>query len=171
MEIYKFKISDYAENQINEFKNYCQEAKSTQSIVAHYFAKSIIAKKLSKNISEIEFYKNEHSKPLYDGVYFNITHSKDYVFIAFNDSPVGIDAEVIRNINPNLVKKVCAESEAISNDNFNVDFLSLYTAKEAYFKFAGTGITNFKNITVAEISKTHNLFKIKTNDLIISIVF
>lgn len=171
MEIYKFKISDYSINQINEFKSVCPEASSTQSIVGHYFAKKIIAKKLSKSIEDIYFNKNEHSKPLYDGIHFNITHSKDYVIIAFNNSPIGIDAEVIRNINPKLTKKVLSENECINSNNYNVDFLKIYTAKEAYFKYVGTGITNFKNISVNDISQKYNLFKIQTTDLIISVVF
>lgn len=82
---------------------------------------------------------------------FSISHSKNYVLVAVNDTYVGADIEVIRDVNLNIIKKVCNKKEeeyvlnGIDSKEKNIRLLEIWTFKEAYFKYLGTGIKNLKS--------------------------
>ena len=84
--------------------------------------------------------------------FFSISHSKGLVLVSASDKNIGADIEKIRNVNLNVIKKVCTdrEKEYVLNGNTeeerNIRFLEIWTFKEAYFKFTGTGITNFLSV-------------------------
>ncbi len=84
--------------------------------------------------------------------FFSISHSKGLVAVAVSDNPVGLDIERIRNINFNIIKKVCTDSEKEyvlnggNKEEQNIRLIEIWTFKEAYFKYMGTGITDFLSV-------------------------
>lgn len=81
-----------------------------------------------------------------DGFHFNLSHSGPWVAIAYGESPVGIDVET-RSWNESAEKIVhrffAPDEQAFilqSEQNRRDRFLRIWTAKESYLKYLGTGI-------------------------------
>ena len=58
-----------------------------------------------------EYRYNEHGKPISDNIYFNISHSKGVVVFTQNELPIGIDIELIRPTNEDLVNYISSKEE------------------------------------------------------------
>lgn len=89
----------------------------------------------------------ENGKPYlknYPHLFFNLSHCNRYVAVGVNqDSPVGIDVECRRKVSPSLIKRVCSDEEQhiiSQSSDPDLEFLRLWTRKEAYLKYTGTGI-------------------------------
>ena len=141
------------------------------------------------SVDSVQFYFLPTGKPMLktDGVYFNISHSKNYIACAVGTKPIGIDIEAYRKITLPLVNRVCTEDEAeyvfkenddIENENTKKRFFSVWTAKEAFLKCTGEGISRgLKSITVANkdgmkdmLTQRHKLMHISTEDYALAIV-
>ncbi len=128
----------------------------------------LVRKYLSKlyNIKEenIEIKKGAHGKPyvLNLPAHFNISHSGDYTAVAISDRPIGIDIEVIKDFSAILAKKLFNEDELkyISGASttrkkslMQKSFFEIWTAKEAYLKYLGTGISGGINSLTLSVNK------------------
>ena len=97
----------------------------------------------------LEWKYNEYGKPYMEGgLEFSLSHCKYGIAVAVDDKPIGIDIESIREFRPELVERTmnAFEQSAISNQQSEVEraveFTRLWTQKEAYLKYLGTGITD-----------------------------
>lgn len=92
----------------------------------------------------LEFLYNEYGAPyLNNGPYFSISHCKQGIAVVVSDKPVGIDIEGIRRVDARLMRKTMNDAELKMigmSDTPNVEFIRLWTRKEAYVKMLGTGI-------------------------------
>lgn len=83
--------------------------------------------------------KTDNGKPYIEGnpVYFSITHSSYFAFIAISDKPVGADYEIYRErkISAVLSRFTQREKDDIAGSTDN--FLKNWVAKEAYIKLIG----------------------------------
>ena len=89
----------------------------------------------------------EHGQPFlenYPHLHFSQSHCKQAVAVALSEQgPIGIDVECRRKVSENLIKKVCSETEQQlirQSADPELEFLRLWTRKEAYVKYLGTGI-------------------------------
>lgn len=87
---------------------------------------------------------NEYGKPFVPNApEFSLSHCKHAIAVAIGTHPVGIDCESIRPLKTDLVARTmnaaeCARIYAgISPER---EFTRLWTQKEAYLKYQGTGI-------------------------------
>lgn len=112
------------------------------------------------NYKNIEIEINEYGKPYIknSNIYYNISHSNDYVICALDKTKVGIDIEKIRPINKNDINQFATEKEKKyifkNKEHFLIRSFEIYTLKEAYFKMKGTNLNNIKNI---EFSINNNI--------------
>ena len=95
----------------------------------------------------------EHGKPFltnHPDIHFNISHCKDAVACAIDDSPVGIDIESVGRYKDELAHYTMNDEEIAkiaAAEDPEVVFIELWTKKEAATKLVGTGITdNLKEI-------------------------
>ena len=130
------------------------------SVAADHLARAMIAEACGVAADFIRFRKDENGKPhaVDLPIHFNVSHSGDFVACAVDNNPVGIDIEQIRSIRPALVKKVCTEAEKAYVEDpegeMLVRFFEVWTSKEAWFKYTGTGITDLKSVdTLGHIRK------------------
>ena len=90
------------------------------------------------------FLYNEYGAPyLENGPYFSISHCKQGIAVAVSETPIGIDIEAIRPFNEGLMRKTMNSEEQthiLSSLNPEIEFIRLWTRKEAYVKMQGTGI-------------------------------
>ena len=98
-------------------------------------------------ITEIpEFVYNEFGKPSFKNlpIHFSLSHCKDAIACAVSDHNIGIDVENIVPYNPDVARRVCtaAELEMLEQSaNKDVDFIKLWTVKEAISKYEGMGLS------------------------------
>lgn len=79
----------------------------------------------------------------YDGLYFNISHCREAIVTAVSAREVGIDVEGRRKFSDTLLQRACNEEERAviaTASEPELEFARLWTRKEAYFKWTGTGI-------------------------------
>lgn len=131
-----------------------------------------LAKKLIGNETVIDI--DDNGKPYAKGlnIHFSISHCDDTVVCVASDTAVGIDIERIKPINLRLAKKVCVDEEMeylfcktptqadftfCEDQNILHRFYEIWTAKEAYFKKLGTGITDLKCINILTLNREIHL--------------
>ncbi|MCR4829670.1 MAG: 4'-phosphopantetheinyl transferase superfamily protein [Bacteroidales bacterium] len=87
-----------------------------------------------------------HGKPYltnYEELYFNISHCRQAIVTAVSGREVGVDVEGSRKFSDGLLQRAYNEEEQAmvkSSDEPEKEFARLWTRKEAYFKWTGTGI-------------------------------
>lgn len=99
--------------------------------------------------------KMPRGKPYFrdGGLHFSITHTRNTVFCALSDVPVGIDAEELsRAVAPGLAEKLLSPSEyeqyeALDEENRNEALLKFWVLKEAEVKCSGLGLRGYPNHT------------------------
>lgn len=176
MKLLKFNIFDYTEDDISEFKKFVDGNRIKifpQTAVAHYQAKKAISETLCIPPESVHFSYNEHGKPyINENIYFSITHTGQYVFIAIDRTEIAIDAEIVRPVKQALLNRIATDDDLISFDHsdFNLEFFRLWTLKEAYFKYKGTGITSFKTISKTEIMSNFIVKVQQTENYVLTIL-
>ena len=100
------------------------------------------------------FVYNEHGKPFMqdantgktiEGVDFSISHCKQGIAVVLDSMPVGVDIESFRQYSESLLRKTMNESEIskiLNSANPSIEFIRLWTQKEALLKMLGTGIVD-----------------------------
>ncbi len=142
-----------------------------RTVCGEMLARQMIAEQCGIHEEAIRFSVSEHGKPYTTSaaVQFNISHSGDYVLCALSDSPVGADIEAIRPVEERMIRFVCTEKElayvldsTVTQEEKLRRFFRVWTAKEAYFKYCGTGITDLKGVSIfdeALMSCTKTFYK------------
>ncbi len=123
-----------------------------RSLVGDMLIKKYLSKIYQVSPEKIEIRKGEHGKPyvLNLPAHFNVSHSGNYTVLAVSDAPIGIDLEIIKEFSAILAKKLFSEEELKyisgkdskrSKGSMQQCFYEIWTAKEAYLKFKGVGLS------------------------------
>lgn len=109
----------------------------------------------------LSYVYSKYGKPYLRGVkdlYFNISHSKNYVVCAFSDREVGIDIQVHKKGKGDIAQRFFSiedrelmEKMAGEGGNPEEIFFSLWTVKEAYMKLTGEGMRQGLDATTVEM--------------------
>lgn len=106
-------------------------------------------------------------------LHISLSHSDQMVACAVSEDPVGIDIEKIRPMSLKICRHLCVEEEKAyllsdsgltENDECqDPDVLhrlfEIWTAKEAYFKKQGTGITDLKSVNILALPRQTFVFE------------
>ena len=111
------------------------------------------------SITDLNIEKTENGKPFLKGsnIYFNYSHSREYLVIAIGHAPIGVDIEYVkRSINvPKISRRFFHFSElsflAESADPHHA-FITLWTQKEALIKANGSTISRDIGRTIEKLS-------------------
>ena len=87
----------------------------------------------------------ENGKPYTQGLFFNLSHSYDYVVCSVSTKPVGCDVERISEGHLRIAERYFCKSEtdyifSFSEEKQAEEFFRLWTVKEAYMKLTGEGM-------------------------------
>ena len=128
---------------------------------------SLAGEWLARKLSGGVICAHPSGQPYIEGsdMHISISHSGEYAVCAVSEKPVGIDIEKIRTVSDKLIDRVCTEREreyVISDERF----FEVWTAKEAYFKKIGTGITDLKSVDTLELKREYH----KIDDYLICII-
>lgn len=92
----------------------------------------------------LEITCSEAGKPaLQDGPEFSLSHSGERVLCALSDEAVGADLQQLKPYNPALARRFFSKEEAVwleAQREQNLAFSLLWSLKESYVKFLGSGI-------------------------------
>jgi 4'-phosphopantetheinyl transferase len=135
-----------------------------------YLLRSIIARYMDIEISEVEFKYNKHGKPqLADDevrLFFNISHSHDFTVLAFSkEYELGIDVELVKKeedisyfINTDIfTPKEITMLKSQDGSNIPGAFYKLWSAKEAYVKALGIGLSIPLNTIETNITEENGI--------------
>lgn len=155
---YKKAYENLSENVKVRINRYKRDDDKKRSLSAHILLKKLMAE---NNINAQLSYE-ENGRPFFENseYFLSLSHSGEVAFSAVSKSPLGIDVEKIRPISKSLIDRVCVEEEkAYVLKDFVVEdekkiceidvlkrFFEIWTAKEAYFKIKGSGITDLKSV-------------------------
>lgn len=134
--------------QIDKYKNY--EAK-TRTLVAEILLNNLLA---SQNISyqNTKYFNNKYGKPYLKNseLFFNVSHSSDYVITTISNKEIGIDIEKVRKTSLKVINQFATSKEKkyilSSDENIEERIFKIYTLKEAYFKMLGTNLNHILEI-------------------------
>lgn len=147
--IEKFNVEDLNINVPKFYKVIKNETKLAYLLLSYmYYTK--YSKKLNMN----SIVKDENNKPIFinKDLYFNISHSKDYVACSLAPFNIGIDIEQDRNIKNNIIERI-----KHINDK-NISLIEIWNIKEAYSKYLGIGLKlNFANNSINYIKQNTNI--------------
>ena len=139
-------------NKKNNIDKILNIKKKKQSIIGEFLLKKLLKKNYNINYKDLKFKINKYGKPfiLDMNIYYNISHSHDYVITAISKNKIGIDIEKIRKTNIKNIYQFSTKNELdyilSSKKNIEQRFFEIYTLKESYFKMKGTNLNNIKNV-------------------------
>lgn len=114
---------------------------------------------------ESPFLCSEHGKPYLpqQPVYFNISHSGDYVVIAISETNIGVDIEKLRHNKMRVARRFFSDTEINLIQSSKIpdqDFTRLWSLKEAYLKYRGSGLTEALNTFTVKKSDQPHIFDV-----------
>lgn len=94
------------------------------------------------DIKDIELEYNDYGKPyvMDNQIYFNISHTDHYVVCAFSDKEIGIDIEKKKEIDEQVIERICLSDEKEYIKDNALLYTQLWTMKESLLKYLGIGI-------------------------------
>ncbi|GGG85705.1 4'-phosphopantetheinyl transferase family protein [Paenibacillus radicis (ex Gao et al. 2016)] len=128
-------------------------AKDAQrSLFGELLARYALCENTGRENSELKFIQNQYGKPKLEReqdereIYFNLSHSGQWVVCAVDYTPVGIDVEEIKPISLEIARRFFAKDEyeallrepEISRQQY---FYALWTMKESFIKADGRGLS------------------------------
>lgn len=152
-------MTDEKKERINKMRF---EDDKKRSVIGEMLAKKAISKISGIPVENITLKTTETGKPYIENsvIHFNISHCQDWVVCAIHSKPIGIDIEKIRPINLKIAKRFFTadeqnyvfsgipkeeDFEKTSDYDMLKRFFEVWTGKEAYLKYKGTGITDSLN--------------------------
>jgi len=123
-------------------------------VVGRGVLRSLLSRYCHVAPAEIQFIYNKYGKPLIKtpvgmgSLCFNLSHTEGWVVYAIAQTPVGIDLEKIHPVSqlPKIVERFFSKTEqatfkTLSDPQQTAHFFPFWTAKEAYTKAVGQGIS------------------------------
>lgn len=106
-----------------------------------------------------------------EDINFSMSHCRRAVVCAVADFPIGVDVECVRSYNERLAQYTMNDREFASikaSSSPDIEFVRLWTMKEAVAKLSGRGINNIKNLLV-EFSGTVRCVEVPDKGYIYSV--
>ncbi|WP_310603740.1 4'-phosphopantetheinyl transferase family protein [Anaerosporobacter sp.] len=117
-------------------------------ILGEYLARYALKKHYNLSDNDISFSTSTYGKPFLkdiDNIYFNISHSGNWVVCVVGDEPLGVDVEKIAHTDLHLAERFFTQNEytrileCAVKDRAD-EFFKLWTLKESYIKAIGKGL-------------------------------
>ncbi|WP_047546323.1 4'-phosphopantetheinyl transferase family protein [Psychroserpens sp. Hel_I_66] len=126
------------------------EKDKNRFIICRSILKFLLSKFTKISLSQIEIRKDTNNKPYiisYEVIHFNVSHSEDFVIIAIDKQPIGVDLEFLNKsfdfseILPSVFNKIEIDN-ILNSENKPHTFFTYWTRKEAVVKATGKGMTD-----------------------------
>lgn len=158
---YKDYFACASEERQKKAMRYRREEDSIRCIMGEVLLKKAL-NEYGEAIGHYEIKSGKHGKPYLEPVrenikklYYNISHSGEWVYLILSDDEVGIDVEKITDKATGIARRFFTENEnryIAHSEHPDEAFTRLWTIKEAYIKYLGTGLS--KDLKSFEINIT-----------------
>ncbi len=135
---------------------------------AYEFVKDVFKKEYGQK-NDVVFTVTSKGKPYIKGYprfNFNISHSGIFLAVAISNRPVGVDIEVIRDVNLKIAQRRFAENEKLFVKDRD-SFFYVWTRKESLTKRDGKSI--YENISTIDVLQRNDIKTEKRNNYILSV--
>ncbi|MEO1208335.1 MAG: 4'-phosphopantetheinyl transferase superfamily protein [Cyanobacteria bacterium J06638_20] len=135
-------------------ERFVRKADEQRFIVGRGVLRSLLGHYCHLAPPDIQFVYNDYGKPLLkpssdtDTLWFNLSHTEGWVVYAIAQTPIGIDLERIHTISQldQIIERFFSQKEQATFHHLpevqqNDHFFPFWTAKEAYSKAVGQGIS------------------------------
>lgn len=118
------------------------------SILGEYILAKLLKKYYKINYQNLIIKYNDNNKPYINNykIYYNISHSHDYVCVITSNYECGIDIEKIRKVDLNVIKSFATLKEQKYINNSYKRLFEIYCLKEAYLKMNGFKLADINNV-------------------------
>lgn len=124
------------------------KADALRTLYGELIVRHVLCQRFLLKNEAIEILKRNDGKPYVKGfpVHFNISHAGDFVVCVFGEQEVGVDIEQIKEIDLKIAKRFfcpCEYEDLFTQkvaDRLDY-FYALWTLKESYLKWLGTGMS------------------------------
>ena len=141
-------LSIFSSERRQKILSYRQENDRRAKILAEFLARALAAKKIFRPIEEILIERDANGKPYIIGssLQISLSHSRNWVACSIGSFSSGVDVEEDFSDALEIAKNFFSPNEyfllnRLSDTECLKKFLSLWTLKESYGKFLGTGIS------------------------------
>lgn len=149
------------------------------TLLADLLIRMEICKRTGNKNHHLLFSSNRYQKPYCINtpeIHYNISHSECYVVCAISDEPIGIDIELVKEIDLNLAQRFFTLDEYLYVSNASTElqkqlFYEIWTKKESYIKYQGNGLSIPLN-SFSVLSRSNDVYyrSIKINEEVICYV-
>ena len=118
-----------------------------RSLFGDLLIRKMIVEHTGRANDELRFETTDFGKPYLKGeaeLYFNISHSGDWVACAIHTESIGIDVEVVQDIDLSISEMYFSQQEnnEIVRAEDSIDrFFDYWTLKESFIKYIGKGLS------------------------------
>lgn len=140
---------------LQEMRHTNSDASEEKEAIQLFSVAELLAK--LEQVMEAEYIYGENGKPYFKNlpVYFNLSHSGDYVFCVFSEEEVGVDVQNRKaKTKERIVKRFFTSAEqsawekCVTEEEREYLFYKFWTRKEAYGKLTGEGIVKAASVDV-----------------------
>lgn len=135
-------------------ERFVRKADEQRFIVGRGVLRSLLSHYCHRPPADIQLTYNEYGKPMVSSppggcaLEFNLSHTENWVVYAIAQTPIGIDLEKIHTVAqlPKIIERFFSKQEQATfqhllEEQQNDHFFPFWTAKEAYTKAIGQGIS------------------------------
>lgn len=137
--------------------NYINDIDRKQSVIAELLLRHALRETYSvTHLPEMCFGQN--GKPMLQGEnmpYFNISHCTLAVVCAVSDEEIGIDVEPYSSYCEDVAREVFNDEELAYVLGSPMRFAELWTMKESYLKYTGTGLSDKLRLLLPQVAGLH----------------
>jgi len=138
-------VSDERRQQVNRFRF---KKDALCALYGDILIRHLISANLRTKNDNISFLKNKYGKPYLEDspLHFNLSHSGHWIIGAISNDVIGVDIEKMANIDLSIAKRFFTHHEYLQildakNSEKQSLFFSIWTLKESYLKYLGTGLS------------------------------
>ena len=138
-------ISTEKQKRVREFKFFDD---AQRCLYGEILARQAICERLNINNNQLRFSTNKYGKPIIleqESLHFNISHSGDWILCAVDSRTIGVDVEIIKELDLDIARRFFSPEEYDDMMNIAINkrikyFYKLWTLKESYIKAIGKGL-------------------------------
>lgn len=135
-------MKDFSEERKKKILRYMRTDSRKQGLGAGILLNQIL-KQHGYRMEDITY--GPHGKPEIRGLFFNLSHSHDYILCAVSEKPVGCDIEKVDLLRPRVAERYFTAYETDylnqgSDEEKAEEFYRIWTMKESFTKMTGEGI-------------------------------
>lgn len=172
-ECFQKMLSTVGDGKRESLLRYKAVEKRNESLTAEVLLRAVLCYRLNTDNDKLEFCLSDKGKPFLKNrkIYFNVSHTKGLVAVAVSNVSIGIDIELIRDIDPKFCSRFCSRDEQAyvipDGELRKIRFFEVWTRKEAIVKQSGEGLS--MNIAQIDTLNCSNLYTARYENCVFSV--